>query len=172
MRAIKNEKEVTMSNGLRDTKNDLGANVRQEMVAMLNTALACAIDLSAQTKQAHWNVRGPNFAQLHPFFDGLYTIAVGMVDELAERITALGGLAEGRVQTIASNTKLPTLMATTDEKDHLQGLVNSFSTFAAFTRHGIDTAAEKGDQVTADLLTGQTRELDKQLWMLEAHFTK
>lgn len=171
VKKTQHESTETMTK-LRPTKNDLGDNVRKEMCALLNTGLATAIDLAAQAKQAHWNVRGPNFSALHPFFDSLYTIAVGMVDELAERITALGGFAEGRVQNIAAATKLPAYKAETDETDHLKALVTAFGTFANWAREGIDKADEKGDMVTADVLTGHAAELDKQLWMIEAHIAK
>lgn len=161
-----------MSDTLRNSKNDIGANVRQHMVGFLNTALATAIDLTAQTKQAHWNVRGPNFAALHGLFDAQNALALTMVDDIAERITALGGFAEGRVTHVASNSKLPAYPTTTAEVEHVQAMIGAFATFGAFTRQGIDMADEKGDKVTADLLTGITRELDKQLWMLEAHLAK
>lgn len=161
-----------MTDTLRNTKNDIGANVRQQMVALLNIALATSIDLAAQTKQAHWNVRGPNFAGLHALFDTQNALVAGMVDEIAERITALGGFAEGRVTHITSSSKLAAYPTATTETEHLQALVSAFSAFSAFTRQGVDAAAEKGDQITADLLTGITRELDKQLWMLEAHSAK
>lgn len=151
---------------------DLAANTRTAMVATLNTALATAVDLSAQTKQAHWNVRGPDFGSLHAFFDSLHGLAVGMVDELAERITALGGLAEGRIATVASATVLPAYQAQTDQQQHLQALAAAFAAFGAYARKAIDTAANAGDQGTADLFTGISRELDKQLWMIEAHLGK
>jgi DNA-binding ferritin-like protein len=80
------------------TKNTLPEKIRNQSIALLNRNLASAIDLKAQAKQAHWNVKGPDFIALHELFDKVADEADGFVDLIAERVTALGGTAEGIVQ--------------------------------------------------------------------------
>jgi len=120
--------------------------VRRNVIAILNDRLADAIDLQSQVKQAHWNVKGPNFIALHELFDKISDVALQQIDEIAERITSLGGTAEGTVAVAAKRSKLKNYpLSITAGKDHL------------------------GDADTADLFTGISRDLDKYLWFLEAH---
>src|SRR5512137_575252 len=88
------------------TRIDLTAKTRARMAGLLNARLADAIDLQLQAKQAHWNVKGPSFIALHELFDRLAGELGGHVDEMAERITALGGVAEGTLQAVAGRSKL------------------------------------------------------------------
>ena len=88
------------------TRIDLPAKTRAKLIALLNARLADAIDLQLQAKQAHWNVKGPNFIALHGLFDTLAGELGGPIDDLAERITALGGVAEGTVQVVGARSKL------------------------------------------------------------------
>src|SRR4051812_25176517 len=92
---------------LHESNIDIGDNVRKQMVGLLNQSLASAIDLMLRTKEAHWNVRGPNFIALHKFFDELNVIMIEHVDTVAERITSLGGQAEGRLPQVAAATQMP-----------------------------------------------------------------
>lgn len=140
-----------------------------KVLPLLQTAQASALDLMGQCKQAHWNVKGPNFIALHLFFDTLFTVVQPMVDDLAERIAALGGMAEGRLAQAAKLTTLPAYTAGSDEKEVLKALAQAFGSFAAQTRSAIDATTTMGDAATADLFTQITRELDKQLWMIESH---
>jgi starvation-inducible DNA-binding protein len=152
------------------TKIDLGKNVRGDIAVMLNNRLADAIDLSAQCKQAHWNVKGPHFIALHELFDQLYTNVVGYIDIVAERITALGETANGTIQSVAKTTSLPAYPGDlTTGGDHVDKLSDAFAAFAKAARKDIDTATEAGDAVTADVLTEVVRGLDKDLWFLDAH---
>src|SRR3954462_8982629 len=88
------------------TKNDLSESVRVKVIDLLNARLADAIDLQSQTKQAHWNVKGPNFIALHELFDKINEDVKDNVDELAERVVQLGGVAEGTVRTAAKRSSL------------------------------------------------------------------
>src|SRR5437870_12822265 len=80
-----------------ETMNDLPENVRSQVSDLLNNRLAEAIDLQTQVKQAHWNVKGPQFIALHKLFDEINDAAVEYVDLLAERAVQLGGTAEGKI---------------------------------------------------------------------------
>jgi|SRR5579864_8543862 len=152
------------------TRNSLAEKVRSEASALLNRHLALAIDLHAQTKQAHWNVKGPTFIALHELFDKLADEVEEFVDTIAERVTALGGTAEGTIQVVAERTQLPRYpLGIGEGKAHLEALSGSLAVFANSVRKAIDEADALGDADTADLFTGISREADKQLWFLEAH---
>jgi starvation-inducible DNA-binding protein len=122
------------------------------------------------TKEAHWNVRGPNFMAVHLFFDKLNEEVSAYVDDLAERIVQMGGYAHGTLRDTAGATLLPAYPENIHrEKDHLEALVGQFVAFSKLVRKSIDTADGAGDKDTADLLTQVSRGLDKQIWFLEAH---
>ena len=152
------------------TRNDMTLRTRTAMVKLLNERLADALDLEAQTKQAHWNVRGANFIALHELFDKLHEAAGDAVDEIAERAVALGGTARGTVQTVARDTTLrPYPEDISDSQAHVAALADALGKFGRNLRKAIDTAARAGDADTSDLFTGISRDADKYLWMLEAH---
>jgi len=149
---------------------DLATDVRDGAVALLQARLADAVDLEAQLKQAHWNVKGRDFFQLHELFDRIHDEVEGFVDTLAERITSLGGVADGRVATAAAQTTLPTypLEAVTGA-EHLNAVAIALAGFGRGVRADIDRATALGDADTADVFTELSRETDKQLWFVEAH---
>jgi starvation-inducible DNA-binding protein len=152
------------------TKIDLSEKVRRNVVAILNDRLAYAIDLQSQIKQAHWNVKGPNFIALHELFDKLSDVVLEQIDEIAERVTALGGTAEGTVAVAAKRSKLKNYpLSITAGKDHLFYLSTQMSVYGKAVREAIADTDELGDADTADLFTGISRDIDKYLWFLEAH---
>lgn len=152
------------------TRNDIPAKVRKKVVEMLNARLVDTIDLAMQAKQAHWNVRGPNFIALHELFDRIAEHAEEHVDTLAERITALGGTAVGTVRAVASRSSLKAYPENiTTGEAHLQALAAAIAMAAKATRAGSEVADDLDDEVTADLLIEITSELDKDLWLVEAH---
>lgn len=152
------------------TRNDLPDNTRKAMIALLNARLADAIDLRLSVKQAHWNVKGPTFIALHELFDQIQARIDTNVDDIAERAVSLGGVVAGTVRASAAASKLeayPTEV--TAEKEHLKLLADRLSAFGKLAREAIDAADEAGDVDTADLFTGVSRQVDKDLWFLEAH---
>ena len=152
------------------TKIDLGHNVREPMVQVLNARLADAIDLRNQMKQAHWNVKGPNFIALHEMFDKIADETLVYIDDIAERVTALGGTAMGTTSVAAEKSTLPTFpLDISSGEDHLKAVQSALAVFATNVRKAIDTSDELGDKDTADLFTGISREIDKSLWFVEAH---
>jgi starvation-inducible DNA-binding protein len=151
---------------------DIPDHTRKASIHLLQSRLSDALDLEAQMKQAHWNVRGLNFLQLHQLFDAVHDVVEGFVDILAERITALGGVADGRVQTTAAATSLyEYALETTGGEAHLRAVAAVLAQFGKSLRADIDTAAELPDADTADVFTELSRETDKQLWFVEAHLT-
>jgi starvation-inducible DNA-binding protein len=152
------------------TSIDLDVETRQQIVALLNQQLADTFDLYSQTKQAHWNVKGPQFFQLHELFDKLAAELLDHVDTIAERSTTLGGTALGTARMAAANSRLPEYSAVTIAgRESVEALVERYAELAATTRVAIDRADELGDIDTSDLFTGVSRGLDKSLWFLEAH---
>lgn len=155
---------------MHSTRIDLSAKTRAKMIALLNSRLADALDLQLQAKQAHWNVKGPSFIALHELFDRIAGEVAGHVDDVAERITALGGIAEGTVQAVAGRTRLdPYPLEIADGRAHLDALAAALARFGKSARKAIDEAAKAGDADSSDLFTGISRAADKNLWLLEAH---
>lgn len=153
-----------------ETRNDLGQEARQKIIDLLNQHLADTFDLMSQTKQAHWNVKGPHFIGLHELFDVLAEGLEGHVDTIAERCTALGGYATGTVRMAAANSSLdeyPTNIIR--DMDHVQALAERYAALGKSVREAIDEADDAGDKDTADMFTDISRDLDKWLWFLEAH---
>lgn len=149
---------------------DLSDHIRKQSVTLLQARLSDAIDLEAQMKQAHWNVKGRDFFQLHGLFDGIHGIVEEFVDTLAERITTLGGIADGRVGTTAAKTQLNEYpLEAKHGESHLRAVAAVLAQFGKAVRADIDTAAAAGDADTADVFTEISRETDKQLWFVEAH---
>jgi starvation-inducible DNA-binding protein len=152
------------------TKNDLKSNTKTASIELLNARLADAIDLALTTKQAHWNVKGPQFIAIHEMLDGFRAELDGHVDTIAERAVQLGGTANGTSQEVVKATTLkpyPTDIHKT--KDHLGALIDRYAAVAKSVRKAIDEADEAGDASTADIFTAFSRALDKSLWFLEAH---
>lgn len=152
------------------TSIDMPVKTRTAMVTLLNQQLADTSDLYTQTKQAHWNVKGPQFIALHELFDELAEGLLGHIDEIAERASALGGHVMGTARMAASASTLPEYPADVfGSMETVAALVERYAALAKSTREAIDTADKGGDADTADLFTGVSRFLDKSLWFLEAH---
>lgn len=151
------------------TRNDLAADKRTKSCNLLNERLRDSIKLGLCAKQAHWNVKGLNFIALHKLFDEVYGESQEWVDEIAERITALGGLADGSVAALNKSTLPDHPTTKTDWKSHVNSLADELAAYGKQIRQDIDTTAGWGDVGTSDLLTGVVRDVDKYLWFVEAH---
>jgi starvation-inducible DNA-binding protein len=152
------------------TRIDIASEVREKMIALLNQQLADTFDLYSQTKQAHWNVKGAQFHQLHELFDKLADELGDHGDVIAERVTALGGMALGTVRMSSAASRLPEYaLDVVDSLPTVEMLTVRYARLAATTRAAIDDAADQGDMDTSDLFTEISRGLDKALWFLEAH---
>lgn len=153
-----------------ETENDLPLKRRQEMNALMSQRLADAIDLQLQLKQAHWNVKGPNFIGLHELFDQVNDDVGNYVDLIAERIVQLGGIAEGTVRVAAGRSRLAEYpLDIADGAAHVEAVARALSTFGRDARSTIDEADDLDDADTADIFTEISRGIDKWLWMVEAH---
>ena len=155
---------------MQPTHNTLNEAIREQSVELLNKHLSAAIDLHAQVKQAHWNVRGPGFIGLHELFDRVATTVEDYSDLIAERTGSLGGAAFGTVQVAAANSFLvpyPLLLA--DCNEHVFAVSSALAAFSQSAREAISLAAKFEDAETADLFTEVSRGIDRQLWFVESH---
>jgi starvation-inducible DNA-binding protein len=152
------------------TKNDLSEATRVKTVELLNARLADCKDLETQTKQAHWNVKGPHFIGLHLLFDNINDDGRNYVDEIAERAVQLGGVAEGTARAVAKRSSLPEYpLNAADGRGHVEALSTALAAFGKSARKAIEQANELGDLDTADMFTEVSRGVDKWLWFVEAH---
>ncbi len=152
------------------TKNDLPEETRVEAITLLNQRLADCIDLQTQCKQAHWNVKGPQFIALHKLFDEVNEEVEDYIDLIAERIVQLGGIAEGTVGAVAKRTALIDYPLTlTTGAEHVAALSDALAGFGRTARIGIEEMNELEDADSADILTEISRGTDKWLWFVEAH---
>lgn len=152
------------------TRIDLPVKVRTRIVELLNGRLADGVDLYLQAKQAHWNVKGPSFIALHELFDKLGEELEGYIDDMAERVVALGGIAEGTVGAVGKRTRLkPYPLDLAAGLDHVHALAEGFAYFGKAVRRAIEQASRYEDADTSDLFTGISRGVDKGLWLIEAH---
>ena len=152
------------------TRIDLPINDRLKTITLLNQQLADTFDMVSIFKQAHWNIKGPNFISLHKLFDEFAEGLLNYVDMLAERVTALGGLAMGTTRMAAESSRLTPYPANmVDEAETLAFVADQLANLAKSTREAADMAEENADMATNDLLIEVVRDLDKWLWFLDAH---
>ncbi len=152
------------------TKNDLPEATRLKVIALFNARLADSVDLQTQVKQAHWNVKGPDFIALHELFDKINEEVEEYVDLTAERVVQLGGTAEGTARMAVKSSKLseyPLEIAAGHE--HVDALSSVLAAYGKLARAAIDEADKLGDKDSADIFTEISRGVDKWLWFLEAH---
>ena len=141
------------------TRIDIADSSRDELVELLNARLADTFDLYSQLKQAHWNVKGSDFIQLHELYD-----------TIAERATALGGLALGTARMAAAASTLDEYPAdAVAGMDTVAAIADRLGVYGASVRAAIEVALELDDQDTADLFIEVSRAIDKHLWFVEAH---
>jgi len=149
---------------------DIPLQQRTTLIELLGNRLADMIDLHLQTKQAHWNVKGPSFIALHKLFDEIAGEVDEFADSIAERITAMGGEAEGTLQAVSKRSKVkPYPLHLKTGKEHVEALADSMAAVGKSVRDAIAQSDEIGDADTADLFTNISRDLDKNLWFVEAH---
>lgn len=157
------------------TRNTLPPHIRKEAIGVLNHTVADLFDLFARIKQAHWNVRGTTFIGLHKLLDEFTATIMEHIDIAAERATALGGVVEGSLRESAENSRLKKKeepSSISGMSDWLHELADVHAVVGGGIRKAIKKTTDAEDFGTADLLTDILRDLDKQLWLLEAHINQ
>ena len=142
---------------------------RAKLAETLNERLADGLDLHSQIKVAHWNIKGPQFASLHPLFETFAVGLAGFTDAIAERAVTLGGRAYGTARHVASKSRLPEYpQDTTRDMEHVKLLAERFDAFLEGARDSRGKAEELKDTDTVDLLTQVVTEFEKHSWFLRA----
>ncbi len=163
-----------LSTHLYTTRIDIPEATRTKTIQLLNSSLAASLDIWSQSKQAHWNVKGKDFYQLHLLFDDIASVLYEHIDTIAERITSLGGVAHGTARDSAKNSILPEYPDTEKmtEEDHLNALADRLAAYAKHLRDAIAKTSEWNEQDSNDLYIAISREVDKKLWFVEAHLQR
>lgn len=162
------------------TRLGIDADKRHQLVELLNTTLAATSDLYSQTKQAHWNVKGKDFYQLHLLYDELAEKLEEPADLVAERIVLLGGYAYGTVRMAAKNSLIDPFPGTDQDEDEgelndpsfLTVLADRWAQYADHIREANGTSDEIGDPGTTDLYDQITHIAERGTWFIEGHLQR
>ena len=147
----------------------IGDGDRQAVVGILNTLLADEYLLYTKTRNYHWNVTGLQFNDLHKFFEAQYEALDGVVDEVAERVRAVGGRAYGTLEEFRKSARLNEQPgAAPAAREMLSALLADHEALARTLRADVDRVTEHKDVGTADFLTGLLEQHEKSAWMLRA----
>ena len=149
---------------------DISDKNRQEVADFLNVLLADEYVLYTKTRNAHWNIVGSNFMELHKFFEGQYEAIDETIDSVAERIRTLGHYSLGTLKDFLKLTHLSENVALSNEKDALKALLEGHEVIIQNIRKDIITINDKHkDLGTADFITGIMEEHEKMAWMLRSY---
>lgn len=147
----------------------LSEDVRRRIADTLNARLADGLDLHSQIKVAHWNIKGPQFASLHPLFETFAVSLAAHNDSIAERAVTLGGRAYGTARHVAKASSLPEYpQETTRDLEHVKLLAERIERYLEGARASRSVGEEVKDTDTVDLLTGIITEFEKHAWFLRA----
>lgn len=150
---------------------DIKDNNLKAVSEILNTLLADEYVLYTKTRNAHWNVEGPHFIQLHKFFQEQYEALDEIIDDVAERVRTLGHYSLGRLKDFIGTTRLSEdLHKFGDSRHILQTLLADHESIIGSIRREINMVNDKyKDTGTADFITGIMEQHEKMAWMLRAH---
>lgn len=154
---------------MKNTPSPLAAEPRQKICEALRAVLTDGLDLYTQLKVAHWNIKGPQFAALHPLFDTFASDQAANNDEVAERILTLGHLAVGTARHVAGKSRLPDYpQDVTKDLEHVALLAARIGTHLDGMRTAREVTKEHADEDSFDLLTGMIAQFEKHAWFLYA----
>lgn len=142
---------------------------REEIGQGLSRLLADTYTLYLQTHNFHWNVTGPFFQQLHVLFEEHYTELAVAVDDIAERIRALGILAPGTYKEFAELSSIEEVKGDISAEEMIERLVDSHETVVRTARTVLETAQEADDESSASLVGDRLVVHEKTAWMLRSH---
>lgn len=148
----------------------LSDDVKKKVAEVMQERLAEALDMYSQAKFAHWNVKGVNFYQLHLLFDSVADAIFPQIDQIAERMTQLGAVANGTVRQAANGSQIPEYdTSLTNGMDHVNALANALGCYCEALREASDKIDEIGDEPTSDFFKQLVVESEEQLYFLESH---
>ncbi|WP_243713026.1 Dps family protein [Macrococcus carouselicus] len=140
-----------------------------KVVAALNQHVADFTVLYTKLHNFHWYVKGPTFFALHTKFEELYTQAGAYVDELAERILAIGGNPVATLKESLDLSVVKEAKKNLSAEEMVADLSADFDKEIAQLKESQETAEKAGDEMTADMLLGMITELEKHNWMLKSY---
>jgi len=138
------------------------------VVDALRKVVADSYALMGQTHICHWNVRGPSFFSLHTAFEEQYTELFGAIDEIAERVRALGALAPGGLGNLARMAGIEEIEEEADARQMVGHLLSANEHLVKDLQRARDLAAEHGDAETEDMMIARTQVHEKTIWMLRS----
>lgn len=145
-------------------------DAKAKIVEVMNRKLAAAFDIYSQAKFAHWNVKGLNFYQLHLVFDHVADAIFPHIDAIAERITTLGGVANGTVRMAAAFSPLgPYNVEAITGPEHLEALSDALGAYCKELRDASDDIDELKDEPSSDFFKQLVVEAEEELYFLESH---
>jgi len=148
--------------------NALPEDQQAKLIEILNRRLADAIDLQLQSRQAYWNVKGPQFMALRELFDKVAQGVEEYANLIAERIVQLGGKAEGTAHAVAGRSSLDGYrLSNADGNGHIDVLSTTLTDFSRHARYASAQASELKDAASAAIFTEIARGIDKWLWFVE-----
>ncbi|MEK5479327.1 Dps family protein [Paenibacillus sp. FSL R5-0407] len=150
-------------------------NLTQNELALekqLNLQIANWTVLYTKLHNFHWFVKGPNFFTLHEKFEELYNEAAANIDELAERLLAIGGKPVATLRDSLSVASLSEAAGGEAPEAMVAAIVADFTTLQGELKQGMEAAEEAQDEATGDLLLGILSSLEKHNWMLNAYLGK
>ena len=147
----------------------LPEDARTRVADALNARLADGLDLHSQIKVAHWNIKGPQFAALHPLFETFAVSLAAFNDSIAERAVTLGARAYGTARHVAKASRLPEYpQDTSRDLEHVKLLADRIEKYLDGVGESRSVGEKLGDTDTVDLLTGIVTEFEKNAWFLRA----
>jgi starvation-inducible DNA-binding protein len=143
---------------------------RHGVVEILNRLLSDEYVLYTKTRNYHWNVLGPQFNDLHKFFEAQYNALNDIVDDVAERARTLGGWACGTLAEFSEHTRLKEHPGQhPNARNMIANLLTDHEAIIRYLRTDLETCAQKyHDAGTSDFLTGLMEQHEKMAWMLRA----
>lgn len=151
------------------TAADLSTDATAAICEALNQSVAETVVTTMLAQNFHWNVTGMSFGPLHDFFQKIYEDHFEGQDDLAERIKALGGHAEGTLKGMLERSKVSEHAGTATDREMIAKMLEAQQTVAATLAQCGELAAEHGDTLTEDLCIARGQEHEKFAWMLRAH---
>ena len=169
-RVLKHPGSAKSDERLFESKVNVPGDNRRPLLELLNARLADTIDMQTQAKFAHWNVKGEDFYQLHLLFDSIAEHLEEAVDLIAERITALGGRANGTARQAVANSSIKEYdLNVLHGMDHVRAVLYGLAAVSNAARQAVKQSAVLGDDATADVFTEVVRAADKDIYFLQSH---
>jgi len=143
--------------------------MNQKVIDALRQTVASTYALIGQLHLCHWNVRGKSFFSLHDAFEEQYTELFTAVDEIAERIRAIGGLAPGGLGALAKMAGIKELAEDATAEEMVTHLLEDHKKVLGDLATARDRAIEANDSETEDMMIGRTQVHEKAVWMLTSY---